>query len=178
VVVVDELVQLLLLRFQVGGVLCDRRRRVGRVELLDSLGDQLASAGLYAGVEIGAELVEDGLQTVQQLRVGTAEDTAHLGNTDTTDFEPCDAHAAIYGESADTGICDDCPDCQGSVREVVEQMAQWKWTTTLRINEIAFDREGIECDVEIYSDNTFEVAIIEQDPRNIMIGPPGEGGHW
>jgi hypothetical protein len=57
-------------------------------------------------------------------------------------------------------------------------MAQWKWTTTLRINEIEFDREGTERDVEIHSDNTFEVAIIEQDPRNIMIGPPGEGRYW
>lgn len=64
------------------------------------------------------------------------------------------------------------------MREVVQQMAQWKWTTTLRIHQIGFDAEGRECDKEIYSDNTFEVAIIKQDPRDIVIGPPGEGRRW
>lgn len=92
----------------------------------------------------------------------------------TTDFEPCEAHA----ESEDDAVCDNCPDCQDSVCEIVEQMAQWSWTTMMRINEIRFDREGNESDNEVYSDQAFEVAIIEQDPREIMIGPPGEGRHW
>jgi hypothetical protein len=57
-------------------------------------------------------------------------------------------------------------------------MAQWKWTTTLVIYEIAFDHEGRESDREIHTDQVHEVAITEQDPRDIMIGPPGEGRHW
>lgn len=106
---------------------------------------------------------------------------AHLwdqGDVCLTEFEPCEAHAELYEQSDDTAACVDCPDCQASVREVVEQMAQWKWTTALRIHQIGFDAEGSECDAEVYSDNAFEVAIIEQDPRELMIGPPGQGGYW
>ena len=99
--------------------------------------------------------------------------TAHLwslGNVYTTDFEPCPA----YPDKSN----DDCPDCEDSAREVVEDMAQWKWTTTLVIYEIAFDHEGRESDREIHTDQVHEVAITEQDLRDIMIGPPGEGRHW
>lgn len=106
---------------------------------------------------------------------------AHLwdpGIVYTTDFEPCQAHTDVYYGSGDSSASHDCPDCEASVREVVQQMAQWKWTTTLRIHQIGFDAEGRECDKEIYSDNTFEVAIIKQDPRDIVIGPPGEGRRW
>lgn len=65
---------------------------------------------------------------------------AHLwdpGSICQTEFEPCEAH--IEQDSEDT-----CPDCQDSVRDEVEQMAQWKWTTTLYVNEIRFDQEGRE----------------------------------
>lgn len=72
----------------------------------------------------------------------------------------------------------DCPDCQASMREVVEEMAQWKWTTTLRLYQIEFDHEGCATDREVHTDQAYEVAITEQDPRDIMIGPPGEGRHW
>lgn len=95
---------------------------------------------------------------------------AHLwdpGIVYTTELEPCQAHVEQDA--------DDCAECDASVHEVVEQMAQWKWTTTLRIHEIAFDREGRECASEIYCDQAFEVAIIEQDPRDVMIGPRGRG---
>lgn len=103
--------------------------------------------------------------------------TAHLSDSGyvyTTDFEPCEAH---FG-AEDEAVCDGCSDCQDSVREVVEQPAQWKWTTTLRINEISFDCDGDERDREVYSDLAFEVAVIEQDPRDILIGPPGAGRLW
>jgi hypothetical protein len=98
---------------------------------------------------------------------------AHLwdpGNVYTTEFEPCAGH--VEEES------DDCAVRDASVHEVVEQMAQWKWTTTLRINQIGFDAMGSECDEEVHCDNAFEVAIIDQDPRELMIGPPGEGERW
>jgi hypothetical protein len=98
---------------------------------------------------------------------------AHLwdpGIVYTTEFEPCAAH--LEEES------DDCSDCDASVREVVDQMAQWKWTTTLWIHEITFDQDGREYDSEIYRDQAFEVAITEQDPRDIVIGPPGAGWRW
>jgi hypothetical protein len=99
--------------------------------------------------------------------------TAHLwtpGHVYTTDFEPCAAHLEADDE--------DCPDCQDSVREVVEEMAQWKWTTTLRIYEIEFDHEGREVDHEVHAEQAYEVAITEQDPREIVIGPPGAGTRW
>jgi hypothetical protein len=93
------------------------------------------------------------------------------GHVYTTGYEPCEAHA-------DGDACDDCAECQDSVQEVVEAMAQWRWITTVQINKLAFDRAGNECHDEVFSDNAFEVAIIEQDPRDIVIGPPGEGRNW
>jgi hypothetical protein len=103
--------------------------------------------------------------------------TAHLwdpGDVYITEFEQCPAHADEDREE----ITDDCPDCQGSVREVVETMAHWKWTTTLRIHEIEFDHEGRESDQEVYTDQAHEVAVTEQDPRELMVGPPGAGTRW
>jgi hypothetical protein len=93
-----------------------------------------------------------------------------LGNVYTTEFQPCTAHA-----EADV---DNCPDCQASVREVVEEMAQWKWTTAFRVQEITFDHEGRESDREVYTDQAHEVAITEQDPREILTGPPGADKRW
>ena len=98
---------------------------------------------------------------------------AHLwdeGYVSTTQFEPCAVHVDEE--------CDDCPDCDASVHEIVEQMAQWKWTTTLRIHEIDFHYNGQERDREVCCDQAFKVAITEQDPRDIMIGPPGRDEHW
>ncbi len=99
---------------------------------------------------------------------------AHLydpGHVYRTDFEPCDSHAEDGGD-------DECVDCQDSVRHVVEDMAQWKWTTTLNINEIGFDREGREFSTTTHVDQAFEVATTHQDPREILIGPPGPGRNW
>ncbi len=68
---------------------------------------------------------------------------------------------------------------EGSVHEgVIDQMAIWKFTTTMRIHEIAFDDYGREFFREDYAEPGFEVAAIEQDPREIIIGPPGEGENW
>ncbi|WP_131812986.1 hypothetical protein [Mycolicibacterium peregrinum] len=100
--------------------------------------------------------------------------TAHLydpGNVYRTEFEPCETHGEEGGD-------DDCADCQDSVREVVEDMAQWKWTTALRINEIAFDRDGREFSRECHFEQGVEVATTHQDPREILIGPPGQGCQW
>lgn len=49
--------------------------------------------------------------------------------------------------------------------------------STVRINQIGFGHDGEESDFEVFADRTFEVATIEQDPRNIVIGPPG-GRNW
>ncbi len=54
-------------------------------------------------------------------------------------------------------------------------MAQWKWTTALRINEIAFDRDGREFSRECHFEQGVEIATTHQDPREILIGPPGQG---
>lgn len=98
---------------------------------------------------------------------------AHLwdpGRVYQTDFEPCEAHVDEESEG--------CAACDESVQQLTERNAQWKWTTTLRINEIAFDRDGKEYSTEIYSDQAFEVATTEQDPREIVIGTPGQGKQW
>lgn len=99
---------------------------------------------------------------------------AHLydpGDVCTTEFVPCDAHVEGDGN-------EDCVACTASVRQVVESMAEWKWTTTLRINEIGFDRDGAESSAEVHTEQAFEVAFTEQDPREIVIGPPGRGQLW
>jgi hypothetical protein len=55
----------------------------------------------------------------------------------TAGYEPCQAHA-------DGDARDDCAECQDSVQEVVEAMAQWRWITTAQINQLAVDRDGNE----------------------------------
>lgn len=94
-----------------------------------------------------------------------------------TEFEPCDGHLQEYESDPDFDETA-CDACQSAVREFVEFMAKWSWTTTLRLYEVDFDIESAEFDREIYTDNMFEVATTEQDPREVVIGPPGEGRHW
>lgn len=99
---------------------------------------------------------------------------AHLydpGSVYESDMEPCDSHVCDGGD-------DDCVDCASSVQTVIESMAQWKWTTELQIFELTFDREGQECSTREIVDQAFEVATTEQDPREVLIGPPGRGRHW
>lgn len=93
------------------------------------------------------------------------------GHVYMTPMEPCEAHIEDDGD-------DECEDCVASVRQDVEEMAQWKWITTLRFNEIRFDRDGAEYVAEVDIDQAFEVAITEQDPREILIGPPGHDTRW
>ncbi len=64
------------------------------------------------------------------------------------------------------------------MREEIGQMAQSKWTTTWYLNEIRFDRDRQEYSVEGHTDPAFEVAVTEQDPRQVLIGPPGQGTRW
>lgn len=100
--------------------------------------------------------------------------TGHLsdpGMVYHTDFVPCEAHTDQESEG-------ECPGCEASVREEVEQMAQWKWTTTLTIYEMCFDRDGFECSTEVHTERGFEVATTEQDPRHLLIGPPGRDIIW
>jgi hypothetical protein len=105
---------------------------------------------------------------------------AHLtdpGHVYTTEFEPCETHVERYDESGDETAFDGCQHCYNAER-VVENLAKWSFTTELKINEICFDREGEEFEKEIYCDRAFSVAIIEQDPGHILIGPPGQGRRW
>ncbi|MFH5207416.1 hypothetical protein ACHIPZ_04155 [Antrihabitans sp. NCIMB 15449] len=99
------------------------------------------------------------------------------GHVHTTEFEPCEAHVERYDDSGDKSAFGDCKGCEHAER-VVENLAKWSFTTELRISEIRFDREGEECDKEIYRDRAFAVASIEQDPGRILIGPPGQGRQW
>lgn len=88
------------------------------------------------------------------------------GDVHTTEFEACAAHA-----ESEVGM-DDCDDCAGSVRDVIETMAQWNWSTRLTIKQVDFDGAGAERYVDVYEDLAFQVALIEQDPRELVIGPP------
>lgn len=88
-----------------------------------------------------------------------------------TEFEPCDEHVEVDGD-------EDCSQCQDSVRTVIDQMAQWKWTTTLRINAIAFDDDGREHSTEVHVEQGYEIATTVQDPREVLIGPPARDWHW
>ncbi|MBP2453005.1 hypothetical protein [Mycolicibacterium lutetiense] len=84
---------------------------------------------------------------------------AHLydpGSVHESGFEPCEAHVEDGGDD-------------------VEAMAEWRWTTMLRINVIAFDHEGRELSRECYFEQAVEVATTYQDPRDVLIGPPGVG---
>lgn len=99
---------------------------------------------------------------------------AHLydpGSVYQTEFEPISEHAEEDGD-------DECVACQDSVRQVIEDQAQWKWTTTLRINEIAFDRDGREISHEFHIKKGVAVATTSQDPRDILTGSPGAGWRW
>lgn len=87
------------------------------------------------------------------------------GSVYTTEFEPCAVHAEFEAGMAD------CEDCAASVREVVDQVAQWNWSAKLTVKRIDFDGAGMERQAEVYEDPAFEVAVIEQDPRDLVIGP-------
>lgn len=84
-----------------------------------------------------------------------------------TDGEPCAAHL-------EDGEPDDCADCQDSVTEEVDVMAEWHWTTTVRTYEIGFSADGAEQQDE-YVDHGYLVATVEQDPRDVLLGPPDRG---
>ncbi|WP_063046895.1 hypothetical protein [Nocardia pseudovaccinii] len=94
-----------------------------------------------------------------------------------TEFESCEAHADAYDESGDESASEDCQHCR-PVEMVVEEMAQWSLTTTMWLRDITFDNNGDERIPQGAAVNDFEVAVIEQDPRDIMIGPPGAGRYW
>lgn len=96
---------------------------------------------------------------------------ARPGSVYRTEFEPCEAHAEDGGD-------DDRAECQNSVREVVEEMAQWKWPTVLRINEIAFGRDGREFSRECHFEQWVDIATTYQDSREFVVGPPGHGQAW
>ncbi|BBY96927.1 hypothetical protein [Mycolicibacterium fallax] len=96
------------------------------------------------------------------------------GQVVTTSFAPCDRHE----NDADESRWDDCADCQDSVREVVESMAEWTWIAPLTVRQIRFDVDGTERSEVVYADPGHEVATTTQDPRDVLIGPPGRDTKW
>lgn len=96
------------------------------------------------------------------------------GEVVTTRFAPCDRHE----NDADESRWDDCADCQDSVREVVERMAEWTWIAPLTVRQIRFDVDGTERSEVVYADPGHEVAVTTQDPRDVLIGPPGRDTMW
>lgn len=60
-----------------------------------------------------------------------------------------------------------------SGEETVEEPAQWKWLTTLRIKQLEFRADGAVAERDVYCDPAYEVATTTQHPRTVLIGPPG-----
>lgn len=80
-----------------------------------------------------------------------------------SEIEPCSAHEE---EESD----DICVDCEDSRTPVIDQMAEWHWTTTVLTYELNFMEDGSECERE-YTEHGYEVATVEQDPRDVLLGP-------
>ncbi|MFF7944755.1 hypothetical protein ACFZC5_34090 [Nocardia gamkensis] len=101
-----------------------------------------------------------------------------LGHLYRTEFEPCEAHAEAYDDvDGDESYFEDCADCS-QVEVIVEEMAQWTWSTSVNLMKLYFSSEGEELDRRVYRDGSFEICTMEQDPRDIVIGPPGRGSRW
>jgi hypothetical protein len=60
-----------------------------------------------------------------------------------------------------------------SVEDVAAHVALLRKVKQRIVEELR--ASGVESD---YTDQAFEVAITEQDPREIVIGPPGRGQLW
>ncbi|MFD3430701.1 hypothetical protein [Nocardia fluminea] len=102
--------------------------------------------------------------------------TGHLwtpGYVYWTEFESCVTHSDAYNERGDETEFEDCDDCRQRER-IVESPAEWTFSVRGSIYEVRFDSQGCERDREIDEDS-FEVCMVEQDPANILIGPPGNG---
>lgn len=81
-----------------------------------------------------------------------------------SEVEPCPAHQEECPE-------DECVDCEDSRKPVVEQMAEWHWTTTVHVYELEFRDDGSEYERED-AEHGYQVATVEQDPRDVLLGPP------
>ncbi|MET4164939.1 MULTISPECIES: hypothetical protein [Gordonia] len=92
------------------------------------------------------------------------------GSLVTSEWEPCEAHA----DDPDSDEAEDCIRCEDSVSTDVDEMAVWKFTTTLTQYRIGFDRSGslVRDRFAEEIDRAFEVREFTQDPRLIRIGPP------
>lgn len=81
-----------------------------------------------------------------------------------SEIEPCPDHKEEDPE-------DVCMDCEDSRTPVIDQMAVWHWTTTVQTYELEFREDGSERESE-YADHGYEIATVEQDPRDVLLGPP------
>lgn len=81
-----------------------------------------------------------------------------------SEVEPCPVHQEECAE-------DECVDCEDSREPVIDQMAEWHWTTTVHVYELAFGDDGSEYERED-TEHGYEIATVEQDPRDVLLGPP------
>ncbi|GAA1482652.1 hypothetical protein GCM10009624_30920 [Gordonia sinesedis] len=99
-----------------------------------------------------------------------------VGEVTRTDWEPCGEHE----DSPETDEAAECVSCAESVQETVVEHAIWKFAASLTRIRLGFDADGALVDeyggAEV--DSSFEVREILQDPRDILIGPPGRGRRW
>lgn len=120
-----------------------------------------------------------GLEPGQWLELEWPPD-GHLtteGHVYWTEFEVCEAHSETYYE---TNLCEiDFEDCERCVQpeRIVEFPAVWCFTTTVRTFEISFDTDGHERAEEVDRDDV-TVGELEQDPDDILTGPPEPGRRW
>lgn len=89
------------------------------------------------------------------------------GSLVTSEWEPCKAHA----DDPDSDQAEDCMECEDSVSTEVEEMAVWKFATTVTQYRIGFDRSGslVRDRFAEEIDQSFEVREVTQDPRLIRI---------
>lgn len=99
---------------------------------------------------------------------------SNAGHVYQTEWEPCAAHF----EDDDSAEAEQCLDCEASVRTVVEQPAEWSFTTKIRTLALAFDDDGRLTEAEVWTESGIEIRSLTQDPRCIEVGPPGQGIHW
>lgn len=96
------------------------------------------------------------------------------GHVYQTPWEPCTAHE----DEPDAGATDNCGECEASVRTVVEEPAEWRFSTAATVYRLSFGDDGEIEWIEDYSETHVDIRSLTQDPRYVVIGPAGRGERW
>ncbi|WP_344989299.1 hypothetical protein [Tsukamurella soli] len=87
-------------------------------------------------------------------------------------MRPCDYHARTWTEPDGR-----CRDCVATLAVVVDEPARWSFTTRLARLALAFDGVGRPRFHTVFVAVAHTVGELEQDPRDVLLGPAdGRGG--